>query len=164
MRNITNLLSTLCLLCFLTACNSKQKVSLIVQHATIYTADSTFSSVQAMAIDNGKIIATGTDEEIMKKYSSDSITDATGKTIFPGFIDAHCHFTGYATDMWKCSLVGTTSFDEIVNKITAYSANAPMEWIYGRGWDQNDWTVKEFPTKEIFDSLFPNRPVFLKAF
>ena len=95
----------------------------------------------------------------MKKYSSDSITDATGKTVFPGFIDAHCHFTGYATDMWKCNLVGTTSLDEIVNKIKTYSINAPREWIYGRGWDQNKWTVKEFPTKEIFDSLFPNRPV-----
>ena len=162
MRNFTNLLAGLSLLFFFTSCNNKQKVSLIVQHATIYTADSSFSEVQAMAINDGKIIATGTDEEIMKKYSSDSITDATGKTIFPGFIDAHCHFTGYATDMWKCNLVGTTSFEEIVNKIKDYSTNAPMEWIYGRGWDQNDWTVKEFPTKEIFDSLFPNRPVFLK--
>lgn len=162
MKHLSFILSGFCILVFFSACTNKQKVSLIVQHATIYTADSSFSQVQAMAIDNGKIIATGTDEEIMKKYSSDSITDGTGKTIFPGFIDAHCHFTGYATDMWKCNLVGTTSFDEIVNKIKTYSENAPMEWIYGRGWDQNDWTVKDFPNKEIFDSLFPNRPVFLK--
>ncbi len=162
MKNLSFLLSSFCFLIFFSACNNKQKVSLIVQHATIYTADSSFSQVQAMAIDNGKIIATGTDDEIMKKYSSDSVTDGIGKTIFPGFIDAHCHFTGYATDMWKCNLVGTTSFDDIVSKIKTYSENAPMEWIYGRGWDQNDWTVKEFPSKEIFDSLFPDRPVFLK--
>jgi len=141
MKQLTILLTGFCLLSFLSACNNKQKVSLIIQHATIYTADSSFSEVQAMAINNGKIIATGTDEEIMKKYSSDSTTDATGKTVFPGFIDAHCHFTGYATDMWKCNLVGTTSLDEIVNKIKAYSINAPREWIYGRGWDQNKWTV-----------------------
>jgi len=41
--------------------------------------------------------------------------NAGGKTIFPGFIDAHCHFTGYATDMWKCNLVGTNSFDEVID-------------------------------------------------
>ena len=115
-----------------------------------------------MAITERKIIATGTNEAIQKRYTSSENIDAKGNTIFPGFIDAHCHFTGYATDMWKCNLVGTTSFDEIVTKIKTYSSNAPMQWIYGRGWDQNDWTVKQFPNKQIFDSLFPDRPVFLK--
>lgn len=133
-----------------------------MQHATIYTVDSTFSTAQSMAIDNEKIIAIGTDAEIEKKYSSANIIDAGGKTIFPGFIDAHCHFTGYATDMWKCALMGTTSFEEIIEKVKTYSTTAPLEWIYGRGWDQNDWTVKTFPNKAVFDSLFPNRPVFLK--
>ncbi|HAN66322.1 MAG TPA: amidohydrolase, partial [Chitinophagaceae bacterium] len=77
-------------------------------------------------------------------------------------IDAHCHFTGYATDMWKCELFGTKSFEEIIEKISAYAPNAPGEWIYGRGWDQNDWPGKQFPDKRRLDSLFPNRPVFLK--
>jgi predicted amidohydrolase YtcJ len=140
----------------------KKNVTLIVQHATIYTADSSFSTAESMAIDNEKIVAIGTDADIEKKYSSSNIVDASGKTIFPGFIDAHCHFTGYATDMWKCALMGTTSFEEIVEKVKTYSATAPLEWIYGRGWDQNDWTVKTFPNKAVFDSLFPNRPVFLK--
>lgn len=115
-----------------------------------------------MAIDNGKIIAIGNNVDIQTKYASDSNVDAKGNIIFPGFIDAHCHFTGYATDSWKCNLFGTTSFAEVVSKVNEYSQTAPLEWIYGRGWDQNDWTVKQFPTKDIFDSLFPNRPVFLK--
>ncbi len=159
---ITRLFTAVFLLICLVSCSNKQKVSLIVYHATIYTADDSFSVAEAMAIDKGKILAIGTDEVIMKKYDSDSSVDATGKTIFPGFIDAHCHFTGYATDMWKCNLVGTTSFTEIVDKIKTYSTNAPMRWIYGRGWDQNDWAVKEFPNKKVFDSLFPDRPVFIK--
>ncbi len=140
----------------------KKNVSLIISNAKIYTADSAFSEATAMAIDDGKIIAVGDIADIQTKYSSSNNIDAKGNTIFPGFIDAHCHFTGYATDMWKCNLTGTTSFAEIVTKIKDYSSNAPMEWIYGRGWDQNDWEIKQFPTKEIFDSLFPNRPVFLK--
>jgi len=58
--------------------------------------------------------------------------------------------------------VSTTSFEEIVNKVKSYAETAPLEWIYGRGWDQNDWTTKDFPNKAVLDSLFPTRPVFLK--
>ena len=144
------------------SCMSKQKVSLVIHHAKIYTVDPAFSVAEAMAILDGKIVATGTNDDILKKYEAGEIIDASGKTIFPGFIDAHCHFTGFATDMWKCDLVGTASFEEVINRIRAYSKHAPMQWIYGRGWDQNDWTVKSFPDKKILDSLFPDRPVFLK--
>ena len=161
MKNSSILLSFFLLLAF-SSCNNRQKVSLIIHHAKIYTADENFSEAEAMAITDGKIIATGTNEAIQKMYLAAENIDAKGNTVFPGFIDAHCHFTGYATDMWKCNLVGTTSFEEIVNKVKTYSTTAPMQWIYGRGWDQNDWTIKEFPDKQIFDSLFPDRPVFLK--
>ena len=144
------------------SCKSKQKVSLVIHHAKIYTVDSTFSVVEAMAIKADKIIATGSNDEILKRYEADETIDASGKIIFPGFIDAHCHFTGFATDMWKCDLVGTTSFEDVINRVEAYSKNAPMHWIYGRGWDQDDWVIKKFPNKKILDSLFPARPVFLK--
>lgn len=150
------------LLVFLSACHSKQKVALIIHHATIYTIDSAFSVAEAMALNDGKIIAVGKNEEILHTYEADSVMDASGKTIFPGFIDAHCHFTGFATDRWKCELVGTASFEEIIERIKSYSKNAPMYWIYGRGWDQNDWAAKEYPDKTMLDSLFPDRPVFLK--
>ena len=135
---------------------------MIVHNAKIYTVDSGFNVVEAMAINDGKIVASGTNENILNTYESDSTIDAHNKFIFPGFIDAHCHFTGYATDQWKCDLTGTNSFEEIIDKINSYSKTAPMDWIYGRGWDQNDWSIKSFPNKKVLDSLFPNRPVFLK--
>ncbi|WP_460561485.1 amidohydrolase [Ferruginibacter profundus] len=144
------------------SCKFRQKVPLLVHHAKIYTADNAFSVAEAMAIRDGKIIATGTNDNILKEFEGEEEINAEGKTIFPGFIDAHCHFTGYATDLWKCNLTGTSSFDEVINKIVTYSKTAPMEWLYGRGWDQNDWEIKEFPSKEKLDSLFPDRPVFLK--
>ncbi len=144
------------------SCEGKLKVNLIVHHAKIYTVDSSFSSAEAMAILDGKIVATGTNNEILAKYEANEKIDASGKTIFPGFIDAHCHFTGFATDMWKCDLTGTTSFEAIIKSIEAYSKKTPTLWVYGRGWDQNDWEVKNFPDKKILDSLFPDRPVFLK--
>jgi predicted amidohydrolase YtcJ len=160
MKNFTRVIYSFIIIALFSC--SKKNVSLIISNAKIYTADSTFSEATAMAIDNGKIIAIGNNVDIQTKYSSSNNVDAKGNTIFPGFIDAHCHFTGYATDSWKCDLFGTTSYDEVVNKIKKYGKTAPLEWIYGRGWDQNDWAVKQYPSKEIFDSLFPNRPVFLK--
>lgn len=161
-RNIKILITTLTVITLLTSCNSRQEVNMIVHHGLIYTVDTAFSTAEAMAIKDGIILETGTNEAILSKYSASEMIDAKGKTILPGFIDAHCHFTGYATDMWKCELMGTKSFNEIIEKIKAYSTHAPMEWIYGRGWDQNDWQVKEYPDKKQLDSLFPNRPVFLK--
>lgn len=137
-------------------------MSLLVHHAKIYTLDTSFGTAQAMVIRDGKIIETGSNDEILKKYEADEVIDAGGKAIYPGFIDAHCHFTGYATDQWKCDLVGTVSWQQVLDKMRQYAATAPREWIYGRGWDQNDWPEKNYPNKAALDSLFPNRPVFLK--
>ena len=150
------------LMLLLSSCNSKISVDLIVHNAKIYTVDSAFSTAEAMVIKGEKILATGTNEMMLNKYEASNTIDAEGKSIFPGFIDAHCHFTGFATDGWKCDLVGTNSFEEVISKMQLYSKDAPMEWLYGRGWDQNDWAVKEYPNKKILDSLFPDRPVFLK--
>lgn len=154
------LLLLLCATLF--SCKQKTKASLIVHHGVIYTVDTAFSVAEAMAVEDGKILATGTNAQILEQYDAATSIDLEGKTVFPGFIDAHCHFTGYATDSWKADLTGTHSFEEIIEKIKVYSQSAPMEWIYGRGWDQNDWAIKEYPDKRILDSLFPNRPVFLK--
>lgn len=154
-------LSSLFLL-FTYSCSGKKEVSAIIHHAKIYTVDSNFTIAEAMAVQNDKIVAIGSNEEILNKYQADSTIDAKGSAVFPGFIDAHCHFTGFATDQWKCNLTGTTSFDEILEKLIAYEKNMPAPWIYGRGWDQNDWAVKKFPSKEKLDALFPTIPVFLK--
>jgi predicted amidohydrolase YtcJ len=155
-------LSSIISLLFLCSCSNKQNVSLIIHHAKIYTVDSNFSIAEAMAIQNDKIIAIGKNEAILNKYQASQNIDAKEGVIFPGFIDAHCHFTGYATDQWKCDIMGTTSFEAVIEKMVAYSKTASTKWLYGRGWDQNDWAIKEFPSKEKLDELFPTTPVFLK--
>jgi len=162
MKKYINLSVFIAIVMLFSSCSNKQEVSMILYNGSIYTVDSAFTVAQAMAITDGKIVATGSNQDIMKNYRSDQQIDLKGKYVYPGFIDAHCHFTGYATDMWKCDLTGTKSFSEIINKLVEYSKTAPMEWLYGRGWDQNDWPEKSFPDKRLLDSLFPNRPVFLK--
>ncbi len=117
-----------------------------------------------MAINKGKVVAIGTDEEIKTKYNSPTLVDADGKNIFPGFIDAHCHFLGYGLGLQRADLVGTKSFEEVLQRLPSPTEESLRSgaWIIGRGWDQNDWGVKEYPTNEKLNSLYPNTPIFLK--
>ncbi|MGZ3942706.1 MAG: amidohydrolase family protein, partial [Bacteroidia bacterium] len=152
-------------LLLLFSCAPKQEwVDLIIYNANIYTVDSTFSVKQSMAVNGGKIVALGTNEEIKTKYNSSTILDADEKTIFPGFIDAHCHFVGYGLGLQLADLTGTKSFEEVLQRLPALTEESFRNgsWIEGRGWDQNDWANKEYPSNEKLNSLYPNTPVFLK--
>ena len=147
----------------LVGCGQKrEKVDLIVIDSNTYTVDTAFSKIEAFAVDAGKFLAIGTTDEIQGKYTSDHILNAEGKTITPGLIDAHCHFFGLGMNQQVVDLVGTESFDEILIKVKEFQEQNPKDFILGRGWDQNDWEVKEFPTKEALDALFPNTPVALR--
>ena len=144
------------------SCSTRNKADLIVTNATVYTVDEAFSKAESFAVVAGKIVATGTSREIMKKYTSDNIIDANGKFIYPGFNDAHCHFNGYASNLAQyADLRGTTSEDEIYERLKVHHEKFGGDWILGRSWDQNDWPVKEFPDKTKLDELFPGIPVYL---
>src|SRR5665213_2912256 len=142
-------------------CKAQKTVDDIFHHGVIYTVDSSFKIAEAFAVDKGKIVAVGSNDEILKNYTSSSITDLKGKPVYPGFIDAHCHFYNYGLGLNNADLVGTKSFQEVIDIIVKHAKEHPTEWVLGRGWDQNTWAIKEFPDKEILDSLFPNTPVFL---
>ena len=147
----------------------KQQADFIVHNAVVYTVDSAFSTAESFAVKDGKIIAVGKNDEILSRYDTKEKVDAQGKAVFPGFIDAHCHFLSYGLGLQRADLVGTKSFDEVIQRVVEFSKTNKSEWIMGRGWDHNDWDSpvgmagpKEFPTKTKLDSLFPNTPVFLK--
>ncbi len=137
---------------------------MILKNAKIYTVNSSFSTAEAVAIKDGKIIAVGSNEEIQTNFQSKKEEDFTGKFIFPGFYDAHCHFYRLGQTLSWVDLVGTTSFDKLVARVEKFAKEKPelsKDWILGRGWDQNDWEIKEFPTKEKLDALFPDKPIML---
>ncbi len=144
------------------SCKTKEEVDLIVTNADIYTVDENFSNASSFAIKDGKFVAVGVAEEILEKYNAKELLDAEGKTIVPGLIDAHCHFYGLGQNQQVVDLVGTSSYDEILEKVVAFHKERPSNFVMGRGWDQNDWEVKEFPTKEKLDELFPDTPVALR--
>lgn len=145
----------------LLSCSQKEKADLLVYNATIYTVDSAFSLAEAMAIKDGKILAVGKTTDLEKKYEAKERTDAQGKFIYPGFIDAHAHFVGYGLGLQTADLVGTKSWEEIIEKLKTFSAENKDGWLIGRGWDQNDWDGKNFPTNQKLNELFPDRPVLL---
>lgn len=141
--------------------STAQRVDLIVHNARIYTVNAQFDVVEALAVKRGKIVAVGRSTDILKRYKAPQTLDAGGKTIVPGFIDAHAHFYGYGQGLQAVNLVGTKSWDDVVARVAAFATTHPDGWLLGRGWDQNDWPVKEYPTKEALDRLFPTRPVLL---
>ncbi len=158
MKKISLLLVTSFLLF---ACTQKQQADLLVHNATIYTVDSTFSTVEAMVIKEGKILATGKVSDLEKEFDAKEKLDAGGKFIYPGFIDAHAHFVGYGLSLQTVDLTGTKSWEECLERVKSFAAVNKEGWITGRGWDQNDWDMKEFPNNESLDMLFPDRPVLL---
>jgi len=143
----------------LTACSKKEKVDLLVVNATVYTVNTDFAKADAFAIKGGKFIAVGTSEDLKNKYTTSKVLGAKGQTVLPGLIDAHCHFFGLGLQQQKVDLTGTKSYDDVLDKIKAFQDKKHVQFITGRGWDQNDWNVKKFPTKEKLDALFPKTPV-----
>ncbi|MDQ6890885.1 MAG: amidohydrolase family protein, partial [Bacteroidota bacterium] len=149
-------------LSIISSCKTKQNVDLLVYNAIVYTVDPNFKKAEAFAVDKGKIIEVGTSKDLQNKYDAKEELNAEGKYIFPGLIDAHAHFLSYGLGLQNADLVGTKSWDEVLEKLKSFSTkNIKEEWLIGNGWDQNDWAVKEFPTNEKLNELFPDRPVIL---
>ena len=141
---------------------SKTKVDLIVHNANVYTVDSQFSKATAFAVDDGKFVAVGSDRKIFSHYYASKTLDAQGQSIYPGFIDGHCHFVGYGeTKVRYADLNGCQSFEEVLERLAKHDENNDSEWLLGRGWDQNLWDVKEFPVNTELNKRFPDKKVLL---
>jgi predicted amidohydrolase YtcJ len=154
------LFSILVLISF-ASCQQKETVDALVINAKIYTVNSGFDKAEAFAIKDGKFLEVGSIKDIQKKYISENVIYANGKTIVPGFIDAHCHFLALGFNSQQVDLEETKSFDEIVNRVVEFSNANHSKYIMGRGWDQNDWENKEFPDNTLLNKLFPETPIVL---
>jgi len=140
--------------------NSVEEVDLLITNATIYTVDDAFSTAQAIAVKDGKIYKVGSNEELKNLKATETV-DAQGQAVFPGLIDAHCHFYGLGQQLQRVDLTGTTSYDEVLERVNSFQTINSKSFIIGRGWDQNDWGTREFPANKELNELFPNTPVAL---
>ena len=141
------------------SCNNE--VDLIIVNSEIYTANENNQIAKSIAVKDGKIIEVSS-ENLVSKYEANEILDANGKTILPGFIDSHCHFYNLGLDQQVVDLRGTTSFEEIIERLIASDLNNQSDVILGRGWDQNDWDNKQFPVNTELNKVFENKLVVLE--
>jgi predicted amidohydrolase YtcJ len=159
----TSLSLSAAILLIMLSCNAQKKqADLILSNGKVYTVDKEFGTAEAIAIKDHRIIAVGSSQEIAKAYVADEVRNLEGAFVYPGWIDAHCHFFGYGMNLNAVDVAGTESVDEIIEALKAFRKKNPGAWITGRGWDQNDWEVQDFPNKNMLDKHFPKTPILLR--
>ncbi len=129
----------------------------------IHTMDVARPQVQAIAYDaQGAILAVGDTAALLARYQQAQHVDVGQATVIPGLIDAHGHVAGLGWAMLTADLVGTKDKADVLARLRTFAATLPKGvWLTGRGWDQNHWPEKTFPTAADLDAAFPDRPVWL---
>jgi predicted amidohydrolase YtcJ len=134
----------------------------------IYTADTSNWTAEALIIQDGQIAYVGSRDSALIKFPKASITDYGNAIVYPGFIDAHCHFLGYAQGLNEAQLYACESIQDVLKVVKKQAKkqkklDQPLrsdDWIIGRGWDQNLWGGG-FPSRRDLDAEFPQTPVCL---
>jgi len=154
--------SSIIIVLFFTNCvDPKLPADLLITNANIYTVNENFDTAASFVVKDGLILEIGKDTALALKYTATNTYDAAGKTIVPGLIDAHGHLYNLGVSMGLLDLVGTTSFKQVLEKTVAFQKEKQLDFIVGRGWDQNDWAQQAFPDNKMLDELFPEIPVAL---
>ena len=147
------------LLILLSSCS--EKADLIVHNANVYNLNSSLDKSSSFAVKDGKFIYVGNDE-ILSKYSSANIINAQGLPIYPGFIDSHAHFFDLGYYINQVDLKNTNSLEEVIERVISFDSENNTEFLIGRGWDQNDWSNKDFPDNLLLNQEFPDKAVVLR--
>ncbi len=136
---------------------------MIIHGGTMYLdADRAPTTGKALLVKDGRIVSISDLDSLRSQSPDAKLIDATGKTVLPGLVDAHAHIDGLGIARHTLDLVGTTSLDEVLDLISERAAHASDgEWIEGRGWDQNDWKVKEYPTAAAADLRVKDNPLWV---
>ena len=132
--------------------------------ARIHTGDPSRPVVQALAWDaQGRIVAAGGFDELRAAYPGAQAVDVGEGTVVPGIVDAHAHLMNLGHSLLRADLVGARDLPEVLARLRDFERTLPPgAWLLGRGWDQNDWPGKRFPTAADLDAAFPDRPVWLE--
>lgn len=142
---------------------SAQPADLVVVNARVYTADDARPLADAFAVRNGMIAFVGSSREARTLAGANTrVVDLGGRTVIPGMVDAHAHYSGLAQKLRVVDLVGVTSYDELIRRVAERAATLPKgSWVEGRGWDQNMWADGQWPTHEKLSAAVPDHPVSL---
>ncbi|MBE3561459.1 MAG: amidohydrolase [Ktedonobacteraceae bacterium] len=139
--------------------------TIIYLNGNIYTMDAARPRAQALAIDegSGRLLVVGTNDEARRAAGQHSeLIDLRGKTVLPGFIDAHIHLLETAYRMHEIDAEGCSSEDEAADLVRQHAAQLPQgSWLLGGHWDKNAWPGGKFPSRASLDAAAPDHPVAL---
>lgn len=133
----------------------------IFKNGTILTLDKQWSVQQAIVFDGDTIVATGSNDDLLRRYPKAEVTDLQGCTVLPAFYDAHLHLYGIGLRLRRTDLTGITSIEANRTVLQSKLTSDASQWILARGWDQNLWPSKELPTARDLDLLTTSQPVVL---
>jgi len=151
------------------AANAAEPADLVLTNAVVHTVDAKRPRAEAIAVRGGRIVAVGSTAELRASVGPRTrVMDLQGRTLVPGFEDAHAHFLGIGFARLDVDLVGAPSYAEAVARVEKAVKGRPAgEWVYGRGWHEEKWTtptpgaVRGFPTHEALSAVSPDNPVIL---
>jgi len=148
-------------ICFVVFGCTKKEADKLFINATVYTLNFENDTADVLAVGDGIILYVGNlDDAYEHTGDNTEIIDLKGYTMIPGLTDAHAHVEGTGKFLQTLSFLGTESAEEIAEIVKKATLRTPKgEWIEGRGWDQNDWEIKKFPTSDLLDEAAPENPV-----
>jgi len=142
---------------------AEDSADLILWHGVFYPVEPPGRVEGSLAVRGGRIVYLGDDAgaERLRGPQTRRI-DLAGRAVTPGLIDAHSHLGGLGQALQQVDLTGAATYDEVVRRVREAASLAPAgSWVRGRGWDQNRWPDKRFPTHEALSAAVPDHPVWL---
>ena len=139
---------------------------LVIVHGQVWTVDAAHPRAEAVAIRGDRIVAVASDAAITKWIGpATRKIDAQGKSVLPGFIDAHVHFSSGGGEISGVHLRDANTKQEFSRRIGEYAKKLPKgEWMLGGTWDHELWGGTPLPSHDWIDSLTPDTPVFVSRY
>jgi predicted amidohydrolase YtcJ len=164
MRIIAAILLTVMTLGLVPGEASVESADVVFVNGNIYTVNERQPHAEAVAVKGSRIIFVGSNREAKRYEGRETrIVDLHGKTVVPGMTDSHYHLFGVGQREMTLNLEGTTSLEDLLNKVRARVERAkPGEWITGRGWIETHWKPPVFPTRQDLDRVAPDNPILLR--
>lgn len=149
------------LVAYFVAQQRRERADALYVNGNMYTVDDRAPRAEAFAVREGRFVEVGSTARITSHFKADTTVDLQGKSVYPGFIDSHAHVEGLGAALLNLNLNGKSIAEIEAAVAGAAQVKRPGQWIRGRGWDQNLWPGKAFPTHIQLDAVSPNRPVYL---
>jgi hypothetical protein len=163
MKKFHKYLVTVALLFSVISCQKNNQSSyMIITNAKIWTGNESQPLAEAMAVSGDTIIAVGSNRDIMKLKSENTVvTDLEGKFVIPGIIDSHLHFLQGGLNLSSVQLRDASTPEEFIKRLSEFAASVkPGTWITGGEWDGKGWET--LPERSWIDSVTPDNPVFVE--